>query len=87
MARARTVNSSTFKAQCLALMDDVNAGRIGEIIVTKRGRPSVKVVPVAAVGATEPAYGFMQGSARIAPGADIVSPVVELPEGWPPAPR
>jgi hypothetical protein len=29
----------------------------------------------------------MQGSARIAPGADIVSPVVELPEGWPPAPR
>jgi prevent-host-death family protein len=85
MSRARTVNSSTFKAQCLALIKDVNAGRIDEIIVTRRGRPAVRVTAVER-GGTQAAYGFMKGSVRIAPGVDLMAPVVEMPEAWPPAP-
>jgi antitoxin (DNA-binding transcriptional repressor) of toxin-antitoxin stability system len=85
MSRARTVNSSTFKAQCLALMKDVKAGRIDEIIVTRRGRPSVRVTAVESGGA-EATYGFMKGSVRIDPGIDLIQPIVDMPDGWPPAP-
>ena len=42
-----TVNASTFKARCLGLLDQVaETGR--EIVVTKRGKPVARVVPVEA---------------------------------------
>jgi prevent-host-death family protein len=37
------VSASRFKAQCLALLDDVAEG--SELVVTKRGRPVARVVP------------------------------------------
>jgi prevent-host-death family protein len=41
----RQVNAARFKAECLALLDDVAA--TGQtIIVTKRGKPVARVVPV-----------------------------------------
>jgi prevent-host-death family protein len=41
----RIIKASTFKERCLALLDQV--ARTGvPIIVTKRGRPVAKVVPV-----------------------------------------
>lgn len=39
-----TISASEFKARCLALLDGVAEG--GEIVVTKRGKPVAKVVPV-----------------------------------------
>lgn len=45
--KARIVQASTFKAECLALLDEVEATH-GTIIVTKRGRPVAKLVPVSA---------------------------------------
>lgn len=39
------VSASKFKAQCLAMLDEVAEGG-GEITVTKRGRPVARVVPV-----------------------------------------
>lgn len=40
----RTIAASRFKAQCLALLDDVAA--TGEsLLVTKRGKPVARVVP------------------------------------------
>jgi prevent-host-death family protein len=44
----RTVSASQFKAQCLAMLDEV-AATGEEIIVTKRGRPVARVS-----AATEP---------------------------------
>jgi prevent-host-death family protein len=38
------IPAGKFKAQCLALLDEVAQGR--EIVVTKRGRPVAKVVPL-----------------------------------------
>jgi len=40
----RTVSASQFKAQCLAMLDEVAATGEG-IIVTKRGRAVVRVSP------------------------------------------
>ena len=42
----RTVNASTFKAQCLAMLDEV--AETGEqIVITKRGHPVARIEPMA----------------------------------------
>jgi prevent-host-death family protein len=43
--KPREVNAARFKAECLALLDDVAA--TGQpIVVTKRGKPVARVIPV-----------------------------------------
>jgi prevent-host-death family protein len=42
----RTISASQFKAQCLAMLDEV-AATGEEIVVTKRGRAVARVSPVA----------------------------------------
>ncbi len=65
--------ASTFKARCLTVMDDVQA--TGEpVIVTKRGTPVVKIVPVESKESD--LFGFMAGEFTIA--GDVESPVVPL---------
>jgi antitoxin (DNA-binding transcriptional repressor) of toxin-antitoxin stability system len=60
-----------FKARCLSVMKDVQA--TGEpVIVTKRGAPVVKVVPIADGGI----FGFMAGEFKVT--GDIESPAVPL---------
>ncbi len=39
------ISASEFKATCLALLDDVATNR-REVVVTKRGKPMAKLVPV-----------------------------------------
>jgi prevent-host-death family protein len=64
-----------FKARCLAVMDDVNA--TGEpVIITKRGTPVAKVVPV--TSKKQDLFGFMAGEFKIV--GDIEKPVVALEE-------
>ena len=41
---ARTIKASEFKATCLRLMDDV-AKSGDEIVITKNGRPTARLVP------------------------------------------
>jgi prevent-host-death family protein len=41
----KTVAAGAFKQGCLALLDEVATGRV-EVIVTKRGRPVARVLPV-----------------------------------------
>lgn len=55
----RTVSATTFKAQCLALMDEVE--RTGEeLLITKHGRVVARLAPVAAA---PPAFlGWMAGT-------------------------
>lgn len=61
-----------FKARCLSVMDDVNA--TGEpVLITKRGTPVAKVVPVAS---RKQVFGFMAGEFKIV--GDIESAVVPL---------
>src|SRR5260370_12520187 len=54
----KQMRASTFKARCLTIMNDVQA--TGEpVIVTKRGTPVVKVVPVESNKSD--LFGFMAG--------------------------
>ncbi len=65
-----------FKARCLSVMDDVSA--TGEpVLITKRGTPVAKVVPVAS--RKQDLFGFMAGEFKIV--GDIESAVVPL-EQW-----
>lgn len=41
----KTVMASTFKARCLALLDQVELDRV-PLVITKRGRPIARVVPM-----------------------------------------
>lgn len=71
MASEREIPAGKFKDGCLALLDEVaESGR--PIVVTKRGRPVARVVPV------EPPPSML-GSVRYDSEADIVGP---LPERW-----
>ena len=45
MDMAKRVGAAKFKAECLALLDHV-AATGEEIVVTKRGKPVARVVPV-----------------------------------------
>ena len=54
-----TVSASEFKATCLELMDEVARTR-DEVIVTKHGRPVVRVAPVE--DTVRSPVGFLAGS-------------------------
>ncbi len=67
----RTVKASEFKARCLALMDDV-AESGDTLVITKNGKPVVRVVPLAMPGAQ---LGFYAGRTRTC--GDLIAPVGE----------
>jgi prevent-host-death family protein len=71
----RYVSAVDFKANCLRLMDEVVQQR-RPIIITKRGKPVAKLVPVE----EEPInlFGRMAGTAKIC--GDIISPIEDA--GW-----
>ena len=41
----KSINASEFKAQCLRVLDDVQATRI-EVVITKRGKPVARLGPI-----------------------------------------
>ena len=64
-----TIAAGEFKAKCLKLLDQVAEGR-QTLIITKRGRPVAKLVPI------EPEvelFGALRGSGTIL--GDIISPL------------
>jgi prevent-host-death family protein len=67
--------AGAFKAKCLAVMDEVQAKR-ESVMITKRGKPVAKLVPVEQ--GTDEIFGFYAGKGRIV--GDIVSPVLSLEE-------
>lgn len=71
---ATTVSASQFKATCLELMDDI-AETGAEIVVTKHGRPVVRVGPAVASPTSPP--GFLRGT--VVRHGDIVS---ADPDAW-----
>jgi prevent-host-death family protein len=67
------IPAGEFKARCLQLMDEVEeTGR--EVIITKRGRPVAKLVPVGEAAARE-VFGCMRGTVTVV--ADLVAPLEE----------
>ncbi len=67
--------AGAFKANCLAVMDEVQAKR-EIVIITKRGKPVAKLVPVDAQ--TDDLFDSFRGKVTIV--GDIVSPALTLEE-------
>jgi len=79
----RTMAAGEFKTKCLRIMDDLN--ETGQpMIVTKRGRPSVRVVPIAEgrEGKKDDIFGRLEGIIQIhGDPDDLVNPIIPL-EDW-----
>ena len=67
------INASEFKARCLQLMNQVADTR-EPLIISKRGKPIVKLVPIEMETPTSQ-YGCMQGTVIFL--GDIMSPIDE----------
>jgi len=74
--KTKTIPAGTFKARCLAIMDEVQAKRQA-VVITKRGKPVAKLVPVEQE--KDDIFGFFKGKIKVT--GDIVSPVL-TPEEW-----
>lgn len=72
----KTMPASKFKAQCLSVMDEVQATR-QPVVITKKGRPVAKLI--AADTKPRDIIGCLRGQVQIV--GDIVSPVVPA-EDW-----
>jgi len=57
----RKIPAGQFKAQCLALLDDVRDSHT-EIIVTKRGKPVARLVPIEEEKPYKSSFGRQKGS-------------------------
>lgn len=68
----RTMAAGSFKARCLAVMDEVRAKR-ETVVITKHGRPVAKLVP--ADKDADDIYNFLRGKGEIV--GDIISPAIE----------
>ncbi len=69
-----TVPAAVFKATCLELLDQVRDRR-ARFVITKRGKPVARLVPVDSPGRTS-LFGYMKGVITIH--GDIVSPTGEV---------
>ncbi len=71
----KTMAAGAFKVHCLKVMDEVQSKR-QSVLITKRGKPVAKLVPVEKQ--TDDIYGFFAGKGKIV--GDVVSPAFSLEE-------
>ena len=68
------IPAAKFKANCLRIMDEVEKSH-DSVIITKRGRPVAKLVPVEPPGTKRrPLFGYMAGEAT------FLGDVVNMPK-------
>jgi len=86
-ARAHAVNGTReiaageFKAKCLALIDEVS--RTGqEVVITKRGKPSAKLIPFPRAEKKKPFIGRLEGIIEIVGDPDDLIKPVFPEEDW-----
>lgn len=71
----KKIAAGSFKANCLAVMDDVQA-KHETIIITKRGKPVAKLVPIDSE--SDEIYKFLDGKGSIA--GDVLAPALSSKE-------
>jgi len=72
----KTIAAGSFKVHCLAIMDEVQSKRQA-VLITKRGKPVAKLVPVEKE--KDDIFGFLKGKGKIT--GDVVSPIL-TPGEW-----
>jgi prevent-host-death family protein len=68
----KTMGAGAFKTHCLAVLDEVR-DRHEEVVITKRGEPVAKLVPVKKAK-PETIFGFLKGHAKIV--GDVMEPTM-----------
>jgi len=68
--------AGVFKANCLAVMDEVQAKR-ETVVITKHGKPVAKLVPINTD--TDEIFNFLAGKGAVT--GNVVSPAL-APEDW-----
>ena len=68
--------AGSFKTNCLAVMDEVQA-KHETVVITKHGKPVAKLVPVNTD--TDEIYDFLRGKGAVT--GDVVSPAISA-EDW-----
>ena len=71
------ISATEFKARCLAIFKDLEARRVGRVLVTRRGRPVAELTPPRTTLPT--LWGAHRGSVEVLPGVDLTAPVVDEP--------
>ena len=71
----KTIPAGTFKANCLAIMEEVKAKR-ETIVITKHGTPVAKLVPLDTQ--SDEIFGFFKGKGSVT--GDVVSPALTAEE-------
>ncbi|MCE2983142.1 MAG: type II toxin-antitoxin system prevent-host-death family antitoxin [Parachlamydia sp.] len=66
------IQAGKFKAECLKILDEVEAKKYS-VIITKRNKPIAKLVPLEED--KRPLFGRMKGTAHIT--GDIIEPIGE----------
>ena len=67
----QTIAAGTFKAKCLAIMDEVQA-RHEAVLITKNGKPVARLVPVEEE--VDSIFGFYSGGLQIH--GDVNTPAI-----------
>jgi len=69
--RILTVGATEFKAKCLELIEEIHDNKRKAVVITKRGKPYVRLVPIEQpIG---PFRGCMKGSVTIL--GDLTEPI------------
>jgi prevent-host-death family protein len=72
----KKMGAGSFKTNCLAVMDEVQA-KHETVLITKHGKPVAKLVPVNSE--TDEIYNFLAGRGAVT--GDVVFPALSL-EDW-----
>ena len=72
-----TVSATEFKAKCLALMDDMRAGQLQRVHITKRGKPFLTMAPSTGSRPSDHIFKVYRGSATIPRELDLTAPVID----------
>ena len=70
------IGVTSFKARCLAVIDDVYRGKTSRVVLMKHNRPIAAIVPIR--GQTVELWGALQGTVKIGPGTDLTAPTGEV---------
>jgi antitoxin (DNA-binding transcriptional repressor) of toxin-antitoxin stability system len=70
------IGVTAFKAQCLALIDEVARGKTRRVVLMKHNRAIAAIVPLEHKQVE--LWGAMRGSVKIAPGTDLTQATGEV---------
>ncbi len=73
----KKITVGKLKANCFAILDEVESKR-QTVIITKRGKPVAKLVPIPVKAVADDIFGFYAGKGKIV--GDIVKPALSRKE-------